>query len=111
MRDRLRHHLKTLAELSDYQTFGVCSPTVQGGFTALKSYVNALCYEARFEIPIAPEPVYIKFHSLSKSWYLESYPGAGRGVLITFHSNINDDLNGTYGYFPLNLYEVDVQER
>jgi hypothetical protein len=47
--------------------------------------------------------VYIKFNTQKKTYYLDSYTGSYRGVLVSCQSE-NDTLVGTYGHFPLDLF-------
>ncbi|MGL5033413.1 MAG: DUF1824 family protein, partial [Microcystaceae cyanobacterium] len=48
-------------------------------------------------------PVYLKFNTKKMSHYLDTYDGSYRGVLISCQME-DDNLTGTYGYFPLNLF-------
>ena len=40
-------------------------------------------------------------------WYLDDYVGPNRGVLVSFHASEPeyDLVNGTYGPFPLDLFD------
>lgn len=47
--------------------------------------------------------VYLKFNTQKMTYYLDSYTGSYRGVLVSCQSE-NDTLVGTYGHFPLDLF-------
>jgi hypothetical protein len=47
--------------------------------------------------------IYLKFNTQKKTYYLDSYTGSYRGVLVSCQSE-NDTLVGTYGHFPLDLF-------
>jgi hypothetical protein len=47
--------------------------------------------------------VYLKFNTQKMTYYLDSYTGSYRGVLVSCKSE-NDTLVGTYGHFPLDLF-------
>ncbi|MBD0269045.1 DUF1824 family protein [Pseudanabaena sp. FACHB-2040] len=99
-----RAALLLLNELSDYQTLGICADTLEQGKTAADAYVTALVTPVKIDLPDREGPVYIKFNTLKGAWYLDSYSGGSRGVLITYHSSDVDEVNGTYGPFPLDLF-------
>jgi hypothetical protein len=100
----VRAALLLLNELSDYQTLGICAETLAQGRAAASAYVSALVKPVEIDLPEREGPVYIKFNTLKGAWYLDSYSGSSRGVLITYHSSDVDEVNGTYGPFPLNLF-------
>ncbi|MBD0336477.1 MAG: DUF1824 family protein [Cyanobacteria bacterium Co-bin13] len=99
-----RAALLLLNEVSDYQTLGICADTLGQGKSAADAYVTALVMPVNIDLPEREGPVYIKFNTLKGAWYLDSYSGGSRGVLITFHSSDVDEVNGTYGPFPLDLF-------
>ena len=104
----LRQAILLLASLSDYQNLGICADTTAQGFLALETYLKALGYEANFDqadTSALLSPVYIKFNIQRKLYYLDSYTGKYRGVLVTCQSSQNESINGTYGHLPLDLFE------
>jgi hypothetical protein len=52
----------------------------------------------------------LKFNTLKNAWYLDSYSGDSRGVLITYYTSEAelDDVNGTYGPFLLDLFSAKL---
>lgn len=103
----LRQALLTIVDLSDTQNLGICAENAAEGFTALASYLQALGYKPPFDtadIPSTDDPVYIKFNTQRMSHYLDSYTGKYRGVLVSCQSSDYDEINGTYGHFPLDLF-------
>jgi hypothetical protein len=105
-RQTIREILLQFNELSDYQTLGVCAEDLMAGRAALEAYVAALGLTARFDLPDLAGPVYIKFNTLKGNWYLDAYPGPSRGVLVSYHASEPEveEVNGTYGPFPLDLF-------
>lgn len=104
---QLREALLTIVNLSDTQNLGICADNAVRGFSALASYLQALGYKPPFntaDIPTADNPVYIKFNTQRMSHYLDSYTGPYRGVLVSCQSSDCDEINGTYGHFPLDLF-------
>jgi hypothetical protein len=105
-KERLRQALLFIVGLSDSENLGICADNAGQGFEALSSYLNALGYEATFELaplPASSDPVYLKFNTYKMSYFLDSYGGDYRGVLVACQSE-DDMIAGTYGYFPLNLF-------
>jgi len=51
--------------------------------------------------------VYIKYNTQRQASYLDSYTGTYRGVLVSCQSE-NDQLVGTYGHFPLDLFSEEA---
>lgn len=104
---KLRQAIRLITSLSDSQNIGICADNFQEGWKALISYLNALEYFPQLEkdscVP-GETPVYIKFNTDTMSYYVDSYTGSYRGVLISCQSD-NHTLVGTYGHFPLNLFE------
>lgn len=107
-RQQLRSQLIQITSLADHHNFGVCADQGTEGFTALAHYLSALGYPVPFnlvQLPAIDEPVYIKFNGQTLAHYHDSYTGDYRGVLISCLSSDYDQLNGTFGYFPLNLFD------
>ena len=103
----IRQALLLLISKSDYQNLGICADSVAQGFLALETYLKALGYEAtldRADITSFIGPVYIKFTTQKQSYYLDSYIGKYRGVLVSCQSSQDESINGTYGHLPLDLF-------
>ncbi|HEY9848324.1 MAG TPA: DUF1824 family protein [Leptolyngbyaceae cyanobacterium] len=103
----LQEALQLITSLCDYQNLGICAETVTQGFTILESYLKGLDYQIPFDtsnIPAIEGPVYIKFNTNKQSYYLDSYTGKYRGVLVSCQSSVNESISGTYGHFPLDLF-------
>lgn len=105
--EQLRQALLLITNLSEYETLGVCADHAEQGFTALSNYLKALGYNLpsdRNQLPKQEGAVYIKFNSQTMNYYVDSYTGSYRGVLISCQGE-NDCLLGTYGHFPLDLFD------
>ena len=91
---------------SESENFGICADTLQEAQQALASYLQALGYGHQVPNPLGEHsgPVYLKFNTQKQSPYLDGYDGPYRGVLIACQSD-STAINGTYGYFPLDLFE------
>lgn len=106
----LRQAIKLVTSCADHENLGICADNLSQGLEALESYLKALGYTSqleKLEIDLAAEskePVYIKFNTQTMSYYIDSYQGSYRGVLISCQSE-DDTLVGTYGHFPLDLFE------
>ena len=99
--------LLLVADLSDYQMLGVCATSTNEGFLALETYLKALGYQPVFDsnaVPAMTGSVYIKFNTLKGSYYIDSYTGTYRGVLVSCQSAAEDGVSGTYGHLPLDLF-------
>lgn len=87
---------------------GICADNVQEAVKSLNSYLRAFGND--FEVKIEDKKeidngVYLKFSTEKKNYYLESYTGNYRGVLVTIFSSSNEAIVGTYGHFPLDLFD------
>jgi hypothetical protein len=91
--EALRQAILLVNQGSESINLGICADNNEEGFKALKSYLQALGY---------PLPN-IKYNTQRQASYLDSYTGTYRGVLISCQSE-NDQLVGTYGHFPLDLF-------
>lgn len=102
----IRESLLWLNENSEYQTLGICASSIKEAEAALKGYVAALSQPINVDIPAQEGAVFLKFNTLKNAWYLDGYAGDSRGVLVTYHTSEPelDDVNGTYGPFPLDLF-------
>ncbi len=104
---KLRQAIQLVSELCDSENIGICADNFQQGFKTLKSYLKALGFSADLEPPSTfprNNSVYIKFNTENMSYYVDNYTGSYRGVLISCQSD-DHKLVGTYGHFPLNLFE------
>lgn len=103
----VRQALLLLASKSDYQNLGVCADSAAQGLLALETYLQALGYEVALNGAGNNSfvgSVYIKFNTQRKSYYLDSYTGKYRGVLVSCQSLEDEAINGTYGHLPLDLF-------
>jgi hypothetical protein len=103
----LQTAIKQIVDLSEYENLGSCADSLELAFQGLSSYLNALGYDNDLDIASLPpqeKAVYLKFNTQKNSHYLDSYDGDYRGVLIACQSE-DDNISGTYGYFPLNLFD------
>ena len=106
-RETVREALLWLNENSEYQTLGICADSLAEAESALKSYIAAISQPIRADIPARSGAVFLKFNTLKNAWYIDSYSGDSRGVLVTYHTSEpeEDEINGTYGPFPLDLFD------
>lgn len=102
--DLVRQALLLIANHSDYQILGICADTVAEGFLALDTYSKALGYEAPFNKSSIEGPVYIKFNPNTELFYVDSYLGNHRGVLVSCQSYQEAGINDMYGHLPLDLW-------
>lgn len=102
----VREALLWLNDNSEYQTIGICADSLAEAKVALKGYVSALSQPVQMDIPERPGSVFLKFNTLKNAWYIDSYSGDSRGVLVTYHTSEpeEDEINGTYGPFALDLF-------
>jgi hypothetical protein len=102
----LRQAILLVNQGSESINLGICADNAEEGFVSLKSYLQALGYAAPTTLPetnLDQGAVYIKYNTQRLASYLDSYTGTYRGVLISCQSE-NDQLVGTYGHFPLDLF-------
>lgn len=105
-KQRLREALLRIVKESDWENLGVCADNTQQAITALTSYLKALGYSPNMDsstLENEQQPVYIKFNTSKMSYFQDSYTGDYRGVLVSCQSE-DDDIAGTYGHLPLNLF-------
>jgi hypothetical protein len=105
----VRQAILLLVGLSDYCNVGICADNSSQGFAALQEYLVAFDYEVPFELDAVPEkdePVYIKFNAHNSTYYLDRYTGAYRGVLVSCLADQHEQINGTYGHLPLDLFSL-----
>lgn len=106
-KQELRQAILLVASLSDYQMLGVCASSTDEGFLALKTYLTALGYQPVLDPKSAASftnSVYIKFNTLKGSYYVDSYTGSYRGVLVSCQSASESGISETYGHLPLDLF-------
>lgn len=104
---QLQQALKALTEEIDSQNFGICAPNSQEGLASLQHYLQALGYpepKNAGELTHCDCSVYIKCNTSKSTYYMEPYTGTYRGVLVSCQSE-NEDLLGTFGHFPLDLFD------
>jgi len=106
-KEAVREALLWLNENSEYQTIGICAESLTEAESALKGYVAALSQPIQVDIPAQAGAVFLKFNTLKNAWYIDGYSGEARGVLVTYHTSEpeEDEVNGTYGPFPLTLFD------
>ena len=95
------------SELADYETLGICTDTLAAGKAATEAYVGQFSRPITLDLPARDGAVYLKFNTLKGAWYLDDYVGPNRGALVSFHASEPeyDLVNGTYGPFPLDLFD------
>ncbi|MEO1095954.1 MAG: DUF1824 family protein [Cyanobacteria bacterium J06638_28] len=103
----VREALLLFNELSEYQTLGICADDLATAKAATEAYVAVLSRPIQLDLEPRNGPVFLKFNTLKGAWYLDDYPGPSRGVLVSFHTTEPemDAVNGTYGPFPLDLFD------
>lgn len=105
-RAQLRSAILNITQAAESENLGVCADTLTAAYQALGQYLTVLDYPIpEVPDPHAPmaEPVYLKFNTSTLKHYAKPYDGAYRGVLIACQSE-EDAVNGTFGYFPLDLF-------
>ena len=106
-KQQLQQALQIITQQIDHQNFGICASNSQEGLASLTHYLKALGYGEVVnigEIETYDAPVYIKCNTQKMTYYLDPYSGTYRGVLIACQSE-NDALIGTFGHFPLDLFD------
>jgi Domain of unknown function (DUF1824) len=112
-RPSIRLALIALLDQSDYQTLGVCCGDLATALDSLNSYLAALD-QLETELisgkdladDLKPgEAIYVKSNTRTGRAYAERYKGAYRGVLVAYQSDVAGTITGTYGHFPLDLFD------
>lgn len=102
----LRSAIIRIAAAAESENLGICADTVVQAYQALGQYLTALDYPLpaaeEFTVP-TDQPMYVKFNTSTLKHYAKPYEGDYRGVLIACQSE-DDVVNGTFGYFPLDLF-------
>ena len=106
--DKLRKAILMVAQESEWENIGICADNLTQGLDTMKSYLKALGYnydfsQADYKREITTKSVYIKFNTRKMNYYVDSYTGNSRGVLIAMQGEETAIL-GTYGHFPLDLF-------
>ncbi|MGD1904741.1 MAG: DUF1824 family protein [Leptolyngbyaceae cyanobacterium] len=103
----IRETLLLFNALSEYQTLGICADDLATAQAALERYAIALgCPPIKLALGERSGAVYLKFNTLKGAWYLDDYSETSRGVLVSYHGADPgaEELNGTYGPFPFDLF-------
>jgi hypothetical protein len=104
-KEELRQAILLVNHGSESINLGICADNVEDTLKTLTEYLQALGYSTKVDPPGSPLQggIYLKYNTLKQTYYLDSYTGTYRGVLISCQSE-NDTLVGTYGHFPLDLF-------
>ena len=105
----LRAAIQWLTQQSEYENLGICADSLEQAWIALTHYLTGLGYQVNLSQLSKPEVsgvVYLKWNTQKMTCYGDRYEGDYRGVLIACQCE-EDELTGTYGYFPLNLFDED----
>ncbi|MGK7944314.1 MAG: DUF1824 family protein [Microcystaceae cyanobacterium] len=107
-KEELRQAIRLVVSRSEWENLGICADTASQAIASLNSYLKALEYEPiTVTEEILPKElgnaVYLKYNSQKNTYYLDNYTGNYRGVLISCQGE-NDQITGTFGHFPLDLY-------
>ena len=107
-RAELRQAIAWICDQSEAENLGICADDQALAILTLSQYLNALGYgDAIATQEAAVEgPVYLKCNTQSLRFYVDSYEGDYRGVLMACQTE-DEALSGTYGYFPLDLFQED----
>jgi hypothetical protein len=105
-RTELRQAIAWICDQSETENLGICADNQASAELALAQYLQGLGYgDAIATQATAVEgPIYLKCNTQSLRFYVDSYDGHYRGVLIACQTE-DDTLAGTYGYFPLDLFD------
>ena len=104
---RLQAAILQVAQGCETKNLGICADNVTQGFTSLENYLRAMGFTPDFSTETSQpndESVYLKYNCEKQTCYRSYYPESYRGVLLACITE--DELGGTYGYFPLDLFET-----
>ena len=105
-KEQLKSAINTIVNLSSAQNFGICAGSSQEALDTLGQYLQALGYQFDMTSTAnSDDPSYLKFSTERMAYNINSYDGEYRGVLMTIFAPHNQDLEGTYGHFPLDLFQ------
>lgn len=102
----LRSAIVQISAAAESENLGICADTQEEAYQALGQYLTALEYPVpATDERAAPldQPTYVKFNTSTLKHYAKPYEGDYRGVLMSCQSE-DDVVNGTFGYFPLDLF-------
>ena len=102
----LRQAIYRIVKLSEWHNIGICADTIHQALHTLGAYLKGLESSYRPEMPTNipfSAAIYLKYNSQKQSYYIDSYAGDYRGVLLSCQGS--EEIMGTYGYFPLNLFD------
>lgn len=108
--DKTRQALLLFVHRSEDQMIGICADSITEAFAALADYLTAFGYEidlnpnAVDSVDSIEAGVYLKFNTRNNFYYASAYREQYRGVLVCCQSSDEEDINGTYGHFPLDLF-------
>jgi len=102
----LRQAIYQVVQRSEWQNIGICADNIPQALHALGAYLRGLGSidrpERTTDISFSTA-IYLKYNSQKQSYYIDSYTGDYRGVLLSCQGS--EEVMGTYGYFPLNLFD------
>ncbi len=108
-KQQLSQAVKLISDLADCQNFGICADNIDTAINTLKNYLQATGYQHEVKLDkeaiVEKDPVYLKFRTETMSSILSNYQGEYRGVLISIFASYNQEIEGTYGYLPLDLFD------
>jgi hypothetical protein len=108
----LQQALLLIINESDNYNLGICADNTQEAINTLTLYLKAFGHDFipdSQSVTNLNETVYLKFKIIDRSYYIDSYSGDYRGVLISCQSE-NDKIIGTYGHFPVDLFQNFVRQ-
>jgi hypothetical protein len=106
----LREELQTAMDPCDWFTIGVMAPSAAEAMMSLRAWEQALGWEA-LELDPSGEalasiegPVFLKGNQNNGRFQVRREAGLGEGILITGHSAVSPEAEGTWGPLPLQLF-------
>ena len=105
---RLQTAILQVAQHCETKNLGICADNANQGFGSLESYLRAMGFTPDFSAETSQlneEPLYLKYNCEKQACYRSYYPESYRGVLLACLTE-DEQLGGTYGYFPLDLFET-----
>ena len=105
---RLQAAILQVAQRCQTKNLGICADSPTQGFTSLENYLRAMGFTSDFSTETRQpndKPVYLKYNCEKQICYRSFYAEHYRGVLLACITE-DDQLGGTYGYFPLDLFEI-----
>ena len=105
-KQQLSQALIRVVKVSESENLGICADNYEQAFMTLTSYLKALGYQSNFNLETVSQqdvPIYLKFNTQKMSYYIDKYTGEYRGVLVSCYAQ-EEEVVGTYGYLPLDLF-------